>query len=232
MGVHDGHRDRLRKRFLAGGFGDFEPHNVLELLLFHTVPRKDTNDLAHTLIDTFGGFDKVLEADYEQLRRVKGVTDVTAAFLKAVFESYGVYERVKHADGFVATSSSAVIHYCESLFVSETVEKAYLLCFDARMKLINCALLSEGGVSAAAVTARKAVEAATANRAVSAILTHNHPRGIAAPSQADLAVTRSIMRALAAIDIELCDHVVVGETFSISMADEGVIYGMKQELRP
>lgn len=231
MGVHDGHRDRLRKRFLADGFTNFEPHNVLELLLFYSVPRRDTNALAHTLIDTFGGFDKVLEADYEQLRRVKGVTDNTAALLKAVFESYGFYERMKRRDGFVATSASAVMHYCESLFVSETVEKAYLLCFDSKLKLINCALLSEGSVNAASVSARKAVEIATANRAVSVILTHNHPRGIAAPSQADLDVTRTVMRALATIDIELCDHVVVGETFSISMANEGVIYGMQQELR-
>ena len=155
QGIHDGHRQRVKNRFIKSGIDDFEPHNVLELMLFYAIPKRDTNELAHNLIETFGSFDKVLEADYLQLAAVKGMGEHSATLLKLFIESYGYYERQKYKDGFIATSSAAVISYAQSLFVGETRELGYLLCFDAKLQLINCVKISEGSVNAASVSVRR-----------------------------------------------------------------------------
>ncbi|MEA4911473.1 MAG: JAB domain-containing protein [Oscillospiraceae bacterium] len=228
--IHDGHRQRVKRRFRSSGLDEFEPHNALELMLFYAVPQRDTNALAHRLIDTFGSFDKVLEADYEQLTRVTGIGENTATLLKLFLASYRYYEKQKNAGGFVATTASALCAYVRSLFIGETRERAYLLCFDARLHLIRCACIAEGGVDAAQITVRRVVEVATANRAVSVVLAHNHPDGYAVPSREDIIATKDIMRALSSIGIELSDHIVCGCKNEISLANEGVLYSIKQEL--
>lgn len=227
--VYHGHRERLRSMFLKNGLSGLEPHNALEMVLTYSIPRRDVSGLARRLIDEFGGFDKVLEADYEQLLQVKGVGEHTAAHLKLMLESYRYYERQKYRKAFFAVSADAAIQYARSLFVGETKELCFLLCFDANMKLIRCAKVSEGGLTATAVPVRRVVEIATANKAVSAILTHNHPGGLAAPSGEDLATTKKVMSALALIGAELSDHIIVNDTQAVSLAQTGALYGIKKE---
>ncbi len=229
--MHEGHRQRLKNRFIKNGLRDFEPHEALELLLSFAIPRKDTNELAHRLIAAFGGFDHVLEADLQSLRQVEGVGEHTAVLLKAVFETRAYYEAQKNQKAFVATSSAAAIRYAQSLFVGEQREVSYLLCFDARLKLINCAEITRGSLTQTAVSIKRIVELASINKAVSVIVTHNHPNGLAIASDDDLEATRQIMRALKMIDVTLSDHIIVGEKFAISLADAGVIYNMRETLR-
>lgn len=229
--VHGGHRERMKSAFRSNGLSVNEPHKVLELILTYSIPRRDVNELAHALIDEFGGFDKVLEADYERLLAVDGVGENTATHLKLILESYRYYEMQKHGKAFFVTSTSAAIDYARSLFVGETKELSYLLCLDTNMKLIKCAKISEGSVNATAVSVRRIVEIATATKAVAVILTHNHPGGIATPSKEDIATTKKILQALQTVDITLSDHVVVGEAFELSMAESGVIHNMREELR-
>lgn len=229
-GIHDGHRERTKRRFLKSGLDAFEPHNVLELMLFFAIPKRDTNELAHRLIETFGSFDKVLEADVEQLAKVKGMGEHSATLLKLFLASYGYYEREKSKEGFIATSSNEVVNYVKSLYVGEKNEIVYLLCLDVKLKLINCVKISDGSVNSASVSVRRVVEAATANGAVAVILAHNHPNGFATPSAEDIMTTKRILKALYPIDIQLSDHIVVGTNGAVSMADAGVIYNMKQEL--
>ena len=228
--IHDGHRERLRGRFVNEGLRNMEPHSVLELLLTCSIPRRDVNEIAHRLLQHFGSFDKVLEADRLALMEVDGVGEKTATHLKLVFECFAYYEAQKVKKGFVASNSDAVIRYAQTLFVGETQEVAYLLSFDSRLRLINCAELSRGTVGVTAFPVRRVVELATLARAASVILTHNHPGGVAMPSAEDLAATRTAMKALAYLEISLADHVIVGEQSAVSMADAGVIYNMKQEL--
>ncbi len=228
--IHDGHRERLRARFLNEGLKNMEPHSVLELLLTCTIPRRDVNALAHRLLRRFGSFDKVMEADRLALLEVEGVGERTATHLKLVFECFAYYEAQKYSRGFVATSSGAVLRYAQSLFAGETQEVAYILCFDAKMKLINRFELSRGTVGATHISVRRVVEAATLSKAASVILAHNHPGGAAMPSDEDLAATRTVMQALSYIEVPLSDHVIVGERAAISLADAGVIYNMKQEM--
>ncbi|MEG1558038.1 MAG: DNA repair protein RadC [Oscillospiraceae bacterium] len=228
--VHDGHRERVKRRFLTSGLSDFEPHNALELILFYSIPRKDTNELAHRLIDYFGSYDKVFEAEYEQLLDVKGMTPNTAAHIKLLLESYRYYEQQKDKKNFVVTSGDTAKKYCVSCFVGETTEKCFMLCFNSKLKLINSVLVSAGTVDRTAMSMRKIVEIATVQKAVSVILTHNHPDGFALPSANDLATTRSAMKALAIIGVELNDHIIVAGKNAISLATEGIIANMRKEL--
>lgn len=228
---HADHRSRVKRTFLKGGLDSFEPHNALEMLLFYSVPQKDTKPIARELIDRFGSFDRVLEADYESLLEVDGVGEHTAVYLKLLLESYRYYEKEKNRIGFNASSTSAAISYARSLFVGEKRELCYLMCFDSRLQLAACAKVSEGSVNAADVSARRVVELATLHKATSVILTHNHPGGNAVPSAEDIATTKNIMRALVPIGIELNDHIVVGERDSISMAEAGALYSMREEIR-
>lgn len=226
--IHAGHRQRLKNTFRNSGLSNLEPHNALEVILTYSIPRRDVNEIAHRLIDTFGSFDKVLEADYERLLQVEGIGENTATHLKLLLESYRYYEMQKHREGFCATSANIAMDYARSLFVGETKELSYLLCFDSNMKLNNCARISEGSINATSISVRRVVELATANKAVSVILTHNHPGGIATPSAEDLATTKRILRALQLVGIALSDHIVVGETFAISMAETGVLHNMRE----
>lgn len=227
---HEGHRERLKNMFRQNGLDNMEPHQVLELLLTFAIPRRDVNETAHALINEFDGFDRVLEADIEQLKAVKGVGENAATLIKLVLESYRYYEKAKSREALSLASVGAAMDYARSLFVGETREQGYLLCFDANLKLTKCARLSQGTVNAAAVSVRRVVEIATANKAVSVILTHNHPGGLATPSREDLATTKKIMQALHLVGITLTDHVVVGETFALSMAEGGVLHNMREEL--
>ncbi len=229
--LHSGHRQRLKRRYRKEGLRSFEPHEALELLLTYAIPRRDTNALAHRLIARFGGFDKVLEADLQSLMEVEGIGEHAAILLKTVFDCRAYYEAQKNQKGFVASSSAAAIRYAQSLFVGEQCEVSYLMCFDAKLRLINCQEITRGSLNQTAVSIRRIVEIASLNKAVSVILTHNHPNGVAMPSDEDIEATRQIMRALSLIDVTLADHIVVGEKFAVSLADTGVIYNMREGLK-
>jgi len=224
------HRKRVKRTFIKGGFESFEPHNALEMLLFYSVPQSDTKPLASELIARFGGFDKVLEADYESLLEVDGVGEHTAVFIKLLLESYRYYEREKRRPGFNAASASVAVSYAKSLFAGMSREAAYLMCFDSGLDLLACAKLSEGTVDAAAVTARRVIELATLHRASAVILAHNHPGGGAAPSSDDLRATANVMKALDAIDIALVDHIIVSAKDAFSFAGTGTLQTLRNEL--
>ncbi len=229
-GIHDGHRQRMKQRFLRSGLKSFEPHNVLEMLLMYSVPRRDTNELAHNLINKFGSLDKVLEADYESLAATDGISENSALHLKLVFETFAYYEAEKNRKGFVASTSKAAVDYSRALFVGETDEVVYLLCFDVKQKLINASEISRGDLLSAGISIRKLVETAALHKAQSVILTHNHPSGSAQPSADDIAVTLKIMKALAPLEIPLNDHIVVGTKTTISFAETGIIASLREKL--
>lgn len=226
---HVGHRLHMKRRFLKVGLGGFEAHNALELLLFYCVPRKDVNPLAHRLIDEFGSFDRVLEADYESLLEVEGVGESCATFLKLVLESYRYYEQEKTKPRFFGNSTKAAKEFARSLFVGESREICYLICFDSRLRKTNCVKLSEGTLNASPISVRRVIEIATINKASSVILTHNHPSGSIQPSAEDIALTKKLFSALEVIGVELNDHIIVAQRSCLSMADEGVLFNIKSE---
>ena len=222
MGLHDGHRQRLIQRFLEEDLDNFEPHNVLELLLFYAIPRKDTNELAHVLMDTFGSLKGVFDAPYEELIKVAGIGPNTAALLKLVPSLTRTYYS-SEARSIILDTSEKSGEYFLPYYIGQTEEVVRLACLDAGGKVISNQILHRGSANAAEVNLRKIVNIALRNNAMGVILAHNHPGGLPLPSEEDVATTKSIREALMPMGILLMDHIIVAGQDYVSMARSGII---------
>ena len=222
MGLHDGHRQRKREQFLQHGLEGFTDHEVLELLLFYAIPRRDTNEIAHRLIDTFGSLRGVLSTSVEKLKCVEGVGEQTALFL-TLLPAVGQYAALEGGKEIVLDSVESVGRFFLHLLRGERREVLYQVCLDTKGKLVGYSRLASGTVSMAPVSVREAVETALRCDASRVILGHNHPSGVALPSEEDRQVTAQIRQALATVSIELVDHIVVADGDFVSMAASGMI---------
>lgn len=222
--IHQGHRARLRARFLADGLDGFEDHQVLELLLFHAIPRADTNPIAHQLMRRFGTLSSVLEADPRDLASVPGMGDSAAAFLSLIPQVTRRYFHNRiNRDNPPLTNSEVLAEYLVPLMAGRSEEVFYALCLDSRCRVLFPALISEGTVKEAHVHPRHVVEEALRHRSASVILAHNHPAGTAKPSNADHQMTAVLVQTLGAIGIPVLDHVIVAGEHTYSFAREGVL---------
>ncbi|MCI9609896.1 MAG: DNA repair protein RadC [Oscillibacter sp.] len=223
MGVHDGHRDRMRRRFLANGLNGFADHEVLELLLYYAIPRGDVNPLAHALMDRFGSLSGVLAAPAELLAQVEGVGERTAMLLRLV-PQIAQMARLADMEREVALNTREKIgDYLLELFSRERNEAVYQVCLDGKGKLLACRRLGEGSASAVNLDVRKIVQNAIVFCACSVILAHNHPSGVALPSQEDHTATLRVKEALASIDVKLEDHIIVADHDFLSFAQSGFL---------
>ena len=223
MSVHDGHRERLKKRFIENGLDSFEDHLVLELLLFYVIPRKDTNELAHRLLNHFGNLESIFEATAEELHSVEGIGGNATVLLKLIPAVCRRYKMAKCKNNMIINNSAAAGAYLMPFFMFEREEVVYAMCLDGKNSVICCNELSRGVVNSAQINARKIVELVLAKNASSVILAHNHISGIAIPSLEDEVTTRHIKTTLASMGIALTDHIVIaGEDF-VSMADSHMI---------
>ncbi|MBO5892059.1 MAG: DNA repair protein RadC [Oscillospiraceae bacterium] len=223
MSIHDGHRQRLKNRFLSEGLDNFEELQVLELLLFYCIPRQDTNPIAHRLLDDFGSFAQVMEASPEELKKVSGIGDSVATFLSLVTAA-GRYYSVKQQNAEVKILSDLEDcgKYLTPYFRSRRNETVFLLCLDAKCKVLCCKEVGEGSVNSAAVPIRRIVEMALGANATSVVLAHNHPSGVALPSNEDVQTTFRLAMALNSVEITLIDHMVVADDDFVSMRQSGV----------
>ena len=219
--IHKGHRERLKQRFLEEGLDHFTEIQVLELLLFFAIPVKDTNPLAHSLLDHFGSLSRVLEADVEDLKKVPGIKDHAATLLALVIDLCRYYQVNCAQETDVLTTLDACGKYLVPRFFGRTKESVFLLCLDAKCKVLCCKEIGEGSVNTAAISVRKVVETALAANATTVILAHNHPSGIAVPSNEDVQTTRRIAAALQTVEIHLADHIVVADGDYVSMVQSG-----------
>lgn len=223
MGIHDGHREKMRARFLTGGLDSFAPHEALELLLYYAIPRRDTNAIAHTLMERYGSLSAVLNAPVEDLQRVEGIGESAAILLHLVPQIYRRASVEDAAQDTALNSSAKAGKYLLSLFEGKKREMIYQLCLDRKGKLLACKNLGEGGVAAVVLDIRRVVENAILTSASGVILAHNHPSGIALPSNEDYIMTDKAKAALAAVDVVLMDHIIVADGDFVSMADSGYL---------
>ena len=221
MSVHDGHRERLRARFQQEGLDGFTDIQVLELLLFYCIPRKDTNEIAHALLDRFKTLAQVLDAPVEELKRVAGVGENTATFLSLISATGRCYLMSKANQNTVLRTINQCGEYLMPYFYGRRNEMVYLLSLDAKCKVLSCDLVNEGSVNSASVSVRRIVEMALASNATSVILAHNHPSGVAVPSEEDLRTTQRIVDALQMVDVEMVDHFVIADEDYVSMRQSG-----------
>lgn len=221
MSIHDGHRQRLKKQFLEKGLDSFTQVQVLELLLFYAIPRKDTNPMAHELIDRFGSLAQVLEAPVEALCQVNGISENVATMLHLYREAGRYYQVNRMSQCVILSTLADCAGYLLPFFFGRTVETVFLLCLDAKCKVLCCKELAEGDVNSTSISVRKVVETALNAKATSVVLAHNHPSGLAIPSSEDMQTTRRIAQGLRAVEIVLADHVIVADDDYISFAMSG-----------
>ena len=222
--MHAGHRKRLRMRFLKEGLDSFEDHQVLELLLFQTIPRLDTNPLAHRLMQRFGSLSAVFEADPKDLASVEGIGENAAIFLSMIPQVTRRYfhDRVNHSRKPLNNSESAA-EYLVPLMAGRSEEVFYVICLDSQLRVLYPALISEGTVKDALVHPRHVAEAAVRHKAASVILAHNHPAGSAKPSTHDHKLTRNLFQALGGINVQVVDHIIVAGEQIYSFSRDGAL---------
>lgn len=230
--IHKGHRDRLKKRFLEEGLDGFTDIQVLELLLFYVIPRRDTNPVAHNLLNRFGSLTQVLEAPVEELKKVEGIGQEAAVFLNLIPAAGRYYLVDKTMQSKVLKTIDQCGDYLLPFFFGRKVETVFLLCLDAKCKVLCCKEVGEGSVNSAGISVRKIVETALSANATTVVLAHNHPSGVAVPSMEDIQTTARIAAALRAVEVQLVDHIVVADDDYVSMVysghrfDEEVCYGI------
>ena len=218
-----GHRERVRNRYLENGLESFrEDYEVLELLLFYAIPYKDTKELAKNLIAYFGSFHAVLDASIVELQAA-GLTENTAAFLKLMPDVQSRYEQSKTRELTSIRSTADAGAVCCGMFRNQLEESVRMLCLDAAGKIVKRAEVSKGDVNAVHFPIRKIVETAVACKAVSVILTHNHPGGTMTPSREDLDATEAAKAALETVGVRLLDHLIVSEGDYCSLRENGYL---------
>ena len=223
MGVHDGHRERMKQKLLEQGLDVFDDHNVLELLLFYSMPRKDTNPLAHQLMDSFGSLEAIFEAPTEELEKISGIGENTVTLLKLIPEVSRRYMIDKNRFDNILDSTKKAGAYLAARFLYERDEVVYVICLDPKCKVICCKELFRGVANSAEISVRKIAELALAKNATGIIISHNHTSGIALPSIEDEHTTKRIKMALSSMGISLIDHIIVAGDDFISMADSGML---------
>lgn len=180
--IHDGHRKRLRSRYLNFGLETFEDHNVLELILSFAIPRADVNPVAHALIKRFGSFSSVLDARPEELMSVEGIGENTAALITLFRQVNRRYLISLNANNTVVRDMCEAGQILAPHFAGELDEVVYALSIAPNGKVLRCQLLFRGSVNSAQISVSKIIEAAIARGTAGIILAHNHPNGFAIPS--------------------------------------------------
>ena len=207
--IHEGHRDRLRNKFLKSGFETFDPHNVLELLLFYSIPRKDTNEIAHELIKQFGSLRAVFEANFEDLLKVKGISKNSATLIKMVPKITQEYINDSFKSANVFDTVDKIGEFFVNKYLGVQNEVVYAMLLNDRHELLELVMIHEGSVNSALVPTRKIVDAVVKYNASSVVLAHNHPNGLACPSTNDINTTIDLIQTFKIFDIKISEHFVV-----------------------
>ena len=222
MNLHNGHRQRVLDRFRKEGIDGFSPHNILEMVLFYSIPRMDTNEIAHRLIDRFGSVAGVFDAPESELLKVDGIGDRSAAFLKMI-PQLARYYMTEKAEDKIITSSRDAGEYLLPRYIGRTTEAVMVICLDNKNKVISTQVVHEGNVNTAEISIQAIATAALGCNATSVIVAHNHPGGLSLPSNEDIKTTEVICRTLSALNIKVLDHIIIADNDFVSLADSGKI---------
>ena len=222
--LHEGHREKLRNRFIQDkGFENFEDHQILELLLFYAKAQADTNPLAHELIDRFGSLKGVLEARPEQLMTVPGIKAQAATLISMVVPLTRVWHRCAMETPDRIGNSREAENYCLSILAGERTERFYVISLNAQCKVLGRRKVSEGSLSEVSAYPRMVMETALNYNAHSVLLCHNHPGGTCAPSPEDITSTIQLQQLLNGVGILVLDHIIVANDRTYSMIQHGDI---------
>lgn len=207
--IHSGHRQRMKERFLANGLEGFSQHEIIELILYYAIPRRDVNELSHRIIERFGSYKNVFDADYEDLLSVEGVGENAATLIKLMAASWRKYALYDEETPLLYDTLEKIGEYAVKLFIGVSVEKMYIMLFDNKMMLLDTVMLSEGSLNSVHVPPRTIVEKAIKKNAASIVIIHNHPSGTTYPSDDDTNYSRFLKNLLSSVGINMIDHIIV-----------------------
>lgn len=217
------HRKRLRARFMQGGAVAVPDYEMLELILFRSIPRRDVKPLARELLEKFGDFNRVLAAPPERLAEVKGVGEAVITDLKVVEAAAHRMARAKVLQKHVISSWDAILDYCHTTMAHRETEQFRVLYLDRKNVLIADEEQAKGTVDHVPVYPREVAKRALELNASALILVHNHPSGDPTPSQADIDMTRQIQQACTALGLTLHDHLIIGKSRELSFRGQGYL---------
>lgn len=224
MPNHEGHRERKKEQFRQHGLDSFADHEALELLLYYAIPRRDTNQTAHALLDRFGTLEGVFLASRAELMEVPGVGENTATLLTLLLPLFRRINRGgKRNSPVILDTLERRGSYFLRLLYGARDELFYQASLDAKGKLLECTLLSEGGSDSVSISVRRVVENALRARASAVVLAHNHPSGMALPSREDGETTLQLRAALQTVGIPLVDHIIVADNDFVSLRASGLL---------
>jgi DNA repair protein RadC len=219
---HSGHRSRMKKKLAAHGLDVFEPHEVLEILLYYAIPQKNTNDIAKRLIDSYGSLSAVLDASLDSLKNA-GLTEHQALYLKLFPDVSRLYLVDKYQNPQKIIEFDQVSDYVLNKFIGyEEKENVFLLLLDKKGKEVYCGMIAHGNFNSANFSIRDVVTLAINYGAVYAFLAHSHPSGLALPSRDDVTATIDVSKALKLVGVTLVDHFIVADHDCVSMAESGL----------
>ena len=228
VNLHANHRERVRKRYLSEGGRSFPDHNLLEMLLFFSIPREDTNDIAHLLLKEFGSFSAVFDASYEDLQRVKGIGPNSALHIKLITEVARRYMVDRAEEKPIIDTTAKAVEYLRNRFIGLENETAILLCLDGKFNIKRISEYTSNSSSGIILDINKMVLDALNCDAHGIVLAHNHIHGFAAPSRADDETTRQLAKTLENLEISVCDHIIFskGEVYSFAQNRKNRDYGL------
>lgn len=223
MAIHDGHRDRLREKILAVGIKGLQQHEVLEYLLFAFIPRKDTNAIAHELINTFGSFSSVLTTDVDRLVTVKGMTRNAAVFLNTLPSILQVYTDDSDKERQNLSGRGIAREFMKNQVFGQGLEHVVVVALDARDNFIRMERMSSGTGAEVLLPIRDIMDFALRTSACSILIAHNHPSGDIKPSSQDLKLTMELGQLLARINVVLQDHFIFSDKKYYSFEENGFL---------
>ena len=216
--IHENHRARMKKKFTdAGSLEFFESHEQLEMLLYYACPRRDTNGLAHRLLDTFGSFSAICDASISTLVE-SGISEHVAILLKMIPEFARIYINDKHNNTDKIVNFETLGEIFLPKYIGKENEEVYLLLLDSKGKELYCGCVSKGSFTSSEVPVRKIVELCVKYNAYTATIAHNHPSGVACPTRDDIEVTINLKKTLEIIGCMLIDHIIIADNDYVSLA--------------
>lgn len=217
--VHSKHRERVKKKFMLHGFDIFENHEILELILFYAIPRKDTNQIAHNLINKFGSIDAVFDAPFSALKDVEGIGKESACFIKILLNFVRVYMENKKFSSNNSKSREELNDRLFLKFIGRSDEVIAIILTDAKNKILYEGVVSYGSCNSVEIHIKKIVELIVLYNASGIIFAHNHPSGLAVPSTEDLNTTKHLQQLFNTMNVSFIDHIIVADDDYISLKD-------------
>lgn len=225
--IHSGHRSRLKLQFLENKLDSMTDIQKLELLLFFAIPQKDTNPLAHNLLNTFGSIKGVFDADFSQLVNVDGIKENSALLINLV-KSFTKYCYKPNYLGKINSTKSA-LEFATNLFHGSNTEEFYLICLTNLGDVIKYYLINTGTIDKINIEIRTLTQIAIENKVNRIIICHNHPHGTAEMSNEDVRFTYSLMCSCLLNSIDLVDHVIVGTNGALSFGETKVLERIRKK---